>query len=74
MLQYLANRLSEKSTWTSLGVLSTVIGWKIAPGMWDSIAMVGMGIGSLIGAAIPSTVMTKNISGSVAEIPKPTRE
>ncbi len=61
MLQYIINRLTEKSTWVSLGTLATVIGWKAAPQYWDTIAMIGMGIGGLLGTMLPSTVNASNV-------------
>lgn len=51
-LDYLAARLQEPSTYVSLGSLLTAIGFKVAPQYWDSIAMICMGGGGLLGAIL----------------------
>lgn len=61
-MQYLINRLSEKSTWVALGMLGTAIGWKVAPGTWDNIAMIGMGLGGTLGTLLPSRVQQANVT------------
>jgi len=50
--EYLAQRLTEPSTWVSLGVMATGLGFGIAPDHWQSIAMVGMGLGGLAGTLL----------------------
>lgn len=52
ILAYFSARLQEPSTWVSLGTLATAIGWKAAPQYWDTIAMIGMGAGGLIGTVL----------------------
>lgn len=49
---YLIARAQEPSTWVSLGVFFTGIGWNIAPEHWQLIALVGMGFGGLAGSLI----------------------
>jgi hypothetical protein len=52
VLDYLVARLQEPSTWVSLGTLATAIGWNLAPDHWQLIALIGMGVGSTLGAII----------------------
>lgn len=44
LANYILGRLKEPSSWAALGPLLTAIGWKISPELWDSIAIVCMGI------------------------------
>ena len=72
-LEYLSQRLKEPSTWTSLGILVTAIGWKAAPQYWDSIAMIGMGIGGILGAVLAERKKTTpaEIKAVVQAVAKP---
>lgn len=63
LLDYLAARFSEPSTWVSLGVLFTGMGWQIAPDYWQSIAGIGMGLGGLLG-----TILRERKKTTTAEI------
>lgn len=51
-LDYIAARLQEPSTYASLGMLFTAIGWQIAPDQWQAIAGICMGVGGLIGSVL----------------------
>ncbi len=49
ILEYVTARMKEPSTWASLGIFVTGIGWNIAPEYWQAIAGIGMGIGGALG-------------------------
>lgn len=59
---YLANRLSEKSTWTALGTMMTGIGVVVKPDQWELIMAIGMGFFGFIGTVLPAKVMEKNVA------------
>ena len=50
--EYLAARLSEPSTWVSLGSLATAVGFAVSPENWQMIAAFGMGLGGFIGTVL----------------------
>ncbi len=52
ILEYLAARLQEPSTWSSLGVLFTGVGVVVAPEYWQAIMGIGMIIGGLLGTIL----------------------
>lgn len=52
ILEYIAARLQEPSTWASLGSLATAVGFVIAPEYWQAIAAVGLGLGGLLGTLL----------------------
>lgn len=52
ILDYLSARAQEPSTWVSLGVFATGVGWNISPEHWQTIALVGMGAGGLLGSIL----------------------
>ncbi len=60
-MDYLVNRLSEKSTWTALGVLAGAIGWKVTPQAWDSIMVIGMAVGGFLGTVLPARVSASKV-------------
>lgn len=66
ILEFLAKRLSEPSTYVSLGVLTTAIGWNIAPEKWQAIATICMGLGGLIGTIIGEK--KKTTSGEIKNV------
>jgi hypothetical protein len=51
-LSYIAQRMTEPSTWVSIGALVTAVGWNIAPEYWTQIAAIGMGVGGLMGTIL----------------------
>lgn len=65
IVQYILNRLKEKSTWVSLGTALTGMGVVIAPDKWQMIMAIGMGVPGIISVFLPNTVMEKNITASV---------
>lgn len=72
ILEYLVSRMQEPSTWVSLGVLATGIGWNIAPDYWQAIAGIGMGLGGLLGTILrehkkTSAVEIKNVVEAVVK-------
>lgn len=67
LLSWLSARLSEPSTWVSLGTMITAIGFNIAPEYWTQIAAVGMGLGGLAGLILKEKKTTTAQIKSVAE-------
>lgn len=49
---YLAQRLIEPSTYVSLGVLVTGLGFAIAPEKWQAISSIAMGLGGFLGVVL----------------------
>lgn len=60
---YLVARMTEPSTYVSLGVLATGLGFAIAPEKWQAISSIAMGLGGFLGVVLRERKKT-----SVAEI------
>lgn len=69
VLAYILNRLSEKSTWVSLGSALTGMGVVIAPDKWQMIMAIGMGVPGIISIFLPARVMEKNVAPTDAPTP-----
>lgn len=65
-VQFIINRLSEKSTWVSLGTFLTGLGVTIAPDKWQIIMGVGMGLGGIAGILLPARVQEQNVAPTAA--------
>ncbi len=52
ILEYMASRLQEPSTWVSLGSVATGVGIAVAPEYWQAITSIGLGVGGILGAAL----------------------
>lgn len=63
ILEYVAGRLQEPSTWVSLGSTLTGIGVVIAPEYWQAIMGVGM-----IGGGLLGTILREKKKATTAEI------
>jgi len=50
--EYALRRMSEPSTWVSLGSVFTAAGVAIAPEHWQLITTIGLGVGGALGAAL----------------------
>lgn len=69
IFEYLVNRMSEKSTWVSLGTALTGLGVALKPEQWQAIMFIGMGVGGLLTAFLPARVQEKNIAPSSEPTP-----
>jgi len=69
VVQYILTRLSEKSTWVSLGSVLTGMGVVIAPEHWQAIMAVGMGLPGLISIFLPARVAEAQVVPSPAPTP-----
>lgn len=63
ILDYLAARMKEPSTWVSLGSLATAVGFAVSPENWQLIAAIGMGLGGFLG-----TILTERKKTTATEI------
>lgn len=68
-LEYIVNRLQEKSTWVALGSLLTGIGVAVKPDQWQAIMLIGMGVGGFIGTLLPAKVQEQNVKPSADPTP-----
>lgn len=48
-MQYLINRLKEKSTWISIIMIVTSLGVKINPGLAETVIPLGMAVAGVVG-------------------------
>lgn len=73
ILEYLAQRLKEPSTYVSLGALGTAIGWRVSPENWNAIATFCMGAGGLLGMILTERKKTSptEIKNVVEAVVKP---
>lgn len=53
MLQYLTDRLSERSTWFGLIGFLTAAGWSVSPEQAEAIAALGVAAAGAVGAFFP---------------------
>lgn len=71
LLQYVAGRLREPSTYVSLGVMATGLGFQIAPDKWQAISSICLGVGGLAGILLQekktSAVEIKNVVQAVVK-------
>lgn len=64
IIQYILNRLKEKSTWLGIGSVLTSMGFVLKPDQWQAIMAFGMGIPGLVAVFLPSYVDEKNITAT----------
>ena len=48
VLQWLGERLSEKSTWAGIGMIVAALGLKINPDYWNEIITIGTTVGGAL--------------------------
>lgn len=70
---YLIQRAKEPSTYVSLGMLLTAVGWSISPEHWQVISQFCMGLGGFIGMILAERKKTTavEIKNVVQEVVKP---
>lgn len=61
ILEYLLDRMKERSTWLSLSSALTGMGIAVKPDQWQLIMAIGMGIPGIITAFLPPRINEKNI-------------
>jgi hypothetical protein len=73
ILDYIAARMQEPSTWVSLGTLGTGVGIVIAPEYWQAIMGIGMIVGGLLGTILRERKKTTpaEIKSAVEVLVKP---
>lgn len=74
ILDYLAARAIEPSTWVSMGTMLSGLGIVIAPDKWQAIMGLGMGIGGFLGMVLRERKKTSatEIKNVVEAVVKPT--
>lgn len=60
-MQFILNRLKERSTWVGITALISALGVKMDPTVLDSIAVFGMAAVGLIMAIWPDKAATPNL-------------
>ncbi len=60
-MNYILERLKEKSTWTALGSVLTAFGITISPENWALIMGIGMGIGGMVSMFLPARVVESQV-------------
>lgn len=68
-LEYILDRLKERSTWLSIGTFLTGLGVVIKPDQWQIIMGIGMGLPGLITTFMPPRIQEKNIIPAPAAAP-----
>ncbi len=61
ILEYILDRMKERSTWLSLSSALTGMGIAVKPDQWQLIMAIGMGIPGIITAFLPPHIQEKNI-------------
>lgn len=69
ILEYILDRMKERSTWLSLSSALTGMGIAVKPDQWQLIMAIGMGIPGIVTAFLPPHIQEKNIIPAPPEAP-----
>lgn len=69
-LEYIIDRLKERTTWVSIGTLLTGMGVVVKPDQWQMIMGIGMGVGGILGILLPPRTNEKDIIPSAKNEPQ----